>query len=235
MENKKACLHFTLIIIIFSFLIVGCQEKSVQSVDESTNDHDELNPPTTETVYDPLPTKENQAETGKNNHAQISSSKPTVKENDAPKEDALPSAPKEEVKHEPIYDSGNPYNPIKPTLIGLTIHQAKEEIQIKFGNPMMEYVMEDPQDPITVMEYNGFLIGYNKNNQIAFIDVQSSQVNPGLNGLRIGDTVDAVIEILGQPDTKTDFVMNYKSNEINLKFDVDPTTNQIHSIKLFGL
>lgn len=119
-------------------------------------------------------------------------------------------------------------------LMGLTINLSKDVIKAKFGMPDEEYVMDDPNDPITVYEYTGFMIGHNKQNLIAFIDVNSDRVNPGLNGLKLGDSVEIAIQALGTPDTRTDYVMNYKSKETNLKLDIDPITNTINSIKLFG-
>lgn len=127
-----------------------------------------------------------------------------------------------------------PYKPGSPALLGLTIGQNKERIRDLYGNPREQYVMEDPLDPITVYEYDGFTIGYNQHHSIAFIDIYAPTVVTGLNGLRIGDTVDSTVRTLGEPDTRTMYVLNYVSADATLKFDLDPQAQTVTSIKLFS-
>lgn len=128
-----------------------------------------------------------------------------------------------------------PYNKNNPTLMGLSIHQSKDEIKLRYGEPLLTYIMDDPLDPITVYEYPGFLVGYNHLNLIAFVDVTASNLDPGLNGLKLGDSMNKAIEALGEPDQRTEFVMNYRSHTAMLKLDINPATNTISSIKLFGV
>lgn len=126
------------------------------------------------------------------------------------------------------------YNPAQPMLLGLTIGQPKALITEKFGSPLEQFVMEDPSDPITVYEYDGFLVGYNKLNLIQFIDINAREIDSGLNGLRLNDSLEDAIRALGNPDSRTPYVLNYYSKEAVLKLDLNPLTNTITSIKLFG-
>jgi hypothetical protein len=122
-----------------------------------------------------------------------------------------------------------------PKIMGLAIHDPQLKVIAQYGNPADSYVMEDPTEPITVYQYEGFSVGLNGANEIQFIDVSSAKVNPGLNGLRLGYTSSQAIEALGKPDKNSSYVMSYNTKTAILKLDIDPKTKLIQSIKLFGV
>jgi len=231
MHKKMHFFHFT-ILFVFVALLFGCQ----QELAEPNVDPIVIEVPPIK-ITDPI--TPSQDSNPKNNDAQISSNTESKVEETEPVEEvenAEEPVIQEEVEEAPENEVViSPYNPNKPTLMGVSINQSKDIIKEKFGLPQGEYVMEDPRDPITVYEYSGFQIGFNNQLQIIFVDVHSSSVNPGLNGLRMGDTVDGAIKALGNPNTRSDYVLNYKSSEVNLKLDIDPNTDTISSIKLFGV
>lgn len=132
------------------------------------------------------------------------------------------------------YNVLTPYDTNRPTLMGLSIRETLNVVVQKFGKPASQYTMQDEVDPISVYEYPGFTIGFSKNNLIRFIDVSSSDINPGLNGLRIGQKADDALKAIGKPNSNTDFVLNYVSGGNILKLDIDPKSKVIHSIKLFA-
>jgi hypothetical protein len=123
----------------------------------------------------------------------------------------------------------------QPKIMGLAIGEAQEKAIAQHGKPLESYIMEDPAEPITVYEYEGFSIGFNADNEIQFVDVSSTKVNPGLSGLRIGQTSNQAIEVLGKPDKNTSYVISYNTKTAILKLDIDPKTKTIQSIKLFGV
>ncbi|AFC28869.1 hypothetical protein PM3016_1967 [Paenibacillus mucilaginosus 3016] len=100
----------------------------------------------------------------------------------------------------PKIEIQSPYTEANPTLLGLTLKTAASEITGKFGKPKEQFVMEDDADPVTVYDYTDFLVGFNSRNELHFVDVRSADVNPGLNGLKLGDPVSSVYEALGKPD-----------------------------------
>jgi hypothetical protein len=69
---------------------------------------------------------------------------------------------------------------------------------------------------------------------VEFIEVASSEEDPGLNGLRLGQTTADAAKALGKPDSSTDYVMTYKTKTTVLKLDIDTKSKTIQSIKLFG-
>lgn len=142
--------------------------------------------------------------------------------------------PSKSVVNKQKYDVSDPFTASKPTLMGLTTADNIDAVLHKFGNPANQFVMEDPTAPVTVYEYPGFSVGLGKANTIVFIEVNSDQVNPGLNGFRLGQKVSQAIKALGNPDVNSEYVVSYKSGGVILKLDVDPNSNIVRSIKLFN-
>jgi len=122
----------------------------------------------------------------------------------------------------------------RPALFGIHIGDSRASVADMFGKPQNEYRMEDEQDPLTVYEYDGFSVGFTSAGKTEFVIIQSAQADPGLEGIRIGDTADQAAKSLGKPDTDTSYVMAYKTKTETLKFDIDPKTRVIRSIKLFA-
>ncbi|UUZ79927.1 hypothetical protein LJK88_33620 [Paenibacillus sp. P26] len=128
----------------------------------------------------------------------------------------------------------SPFTEAKPTLLGLSLKTGADEIKQRFGKPKEEFSMENDADPITVYDYGYFMVGFNGKNELQFIDVRSPEIDPGLNGLKLGDPAGEVTKALGKPDSNTSVVMTYKAKGAILKLDIDPKTQKVNSIKLFG-
>lgn len=128
----------------------------------------------------------------------------------------------------------DPYSIDKPLLMGIAIGESMDDALKLHGNPNSTYVMEDPDAPLTVHEYDDFNVGYNKKRLAEFVEVSKPDVDSGLNGLRLGQTTAEAAKALGKPDSSTDYVMTYKTKQTILKLDVDTKNKTIQSIKLFS-
>ncbi|MEF3303529.1 hypothetical protein, partial [Paenibacillus sp. GYB003] len=106
---------------------------------------------------------------------------------------AKPAEPKRETSAAESYDAK------KPSLMGIRLTDTKQTVKQKFEAPANEYEMDDDKDPITVFEYDGFTVGFNATS-VEFIEITSGDVNPGLNGLRLGQKVKDAETALGKPD-----------------------------------
>lgn len=126
------------------------------------------------------------------------------------------------------------YTVEKPLLMGVAIGDSQDSVVKLHGTPKKQYVMDDAEDPINVYEYDGFHIGINPLKQTEFVEVTSSEEDPGLNSLRLGQTTAEAAKALGKPDSSTDYVMTYKTKTSVLKLDIDTKSKTIQSIKLFG-
>jgi Tfp pilus assembly protein PilP len=124
------------------------------------------------------------------------------------------------------------YSVEKPQLMGVAVGEAQSKTVQLHGQPFSTYVMEDA-DPITVFEYEGFNVGFNGSKTVEFVEIATDDIDPGLNGLRLGQTTADALQALGKPDASTEYVWSYKTKQTILKLDVDPKTKTLQSIKLF--
>lgn len=116
--------------------------------------------------------------------------------------------------------------------MGVKIGSAKSDVIALFGKASKQFSMEE--DGIDVYDYGDFSIGFNGKNSVEFVDVHSGDIDPGLHGLRLGEPMQNAVNILGKPDSKTAYVLSYKSQGTVLKLDLDPKDTTIQSIKLFS-
>lgn len=148
-----------------------------------------------------------------------------ISSNKNTKEDKSPATDKKE--DEASFDSKN------PKLAGISMQDSKETLVKKLGKPADQYTIEEDAASILVYEYKGYSIGFNENDLVQFIEVNSKDIPTGLKGVRIDSTSQDAVKALGQPENDSDVVMNYSAKDSLLKLDVDPKTHKIQSIKLF--
>ncbi|WP_199619667.1 hypothetical protein [Paenibacillus alkalitolerans] len=130
------------------------------------------------------------------------------------------------------YDVNETFDAKRSTLMGLDTQSDLDAVHTRFGKPAETYSLPDDTSNATVYAYPGFAIGIS-NGTVLFVEVNSSAINPGLNGFRVGGTVDEAIAAIGKPSSQTDYVLAYNNNGVILKLDVDPKNKQIQSVKLF--
>lgn len=236
--NNRASHLFILLLAIY--LLTGCQKQTSEPVHSPKSVKS-----SSESDRSPLKKhKETHSNESKSKKNDFEISSPSAGSPSDPEENSAKQAQENQepdkdtpVKKEPKktdYNVTEPYNAGKPTLMGLTVNDPRDKVIERFGNPENHYTMQDETDPITVFEYPDFSVGFSSSNTVQFIEVNSDRINPGLNGLRLGQKVDDAIKAIGKPDTNTDYVLGYRSSGVILKLDTDPKTNVIHSIKLFA-
>lgn len=153
---------------------------------------------------------------------------------DAPSEHGKAEDETQQNEQQPNYDVTESYNAATPTLMGFTVGDSMTRVVERFGNPLGQTVMMDGEEQLIVYEYPGFQFGVDGNRAIVFIEVNSERVNPGLNQTRVGSTAEQAVQALGQPSSVNEYVLLYRSGGTVLKFDLDPATSEIRSIKLFA-
>lgn len=130
------------------------------------------------------------------------------------------------------YDVEGSFNPSHPTLMGMGIGNKLSSLTALHGEPTNKYLLPDDNVRAAVFAYPGFAVGV-RDGEVLFVEVASANVNPGLGGVKIGDKKDHALYTLGKPTTSNDFVVSYIAGGVVLKFDIDPDTGTIQSIKLF--
>lgn len=126
------------------------------------------------------------------------------------------------------------YTVKKPSLMGITLADTTASVTLRLGKPENEYTMEDETDPIVAYEYRGFIVGFSKAKLVQFVEITSGEVNPGLNGFKLGQSAKEAVDALGKPDASTKYALSYKSAGTILKLDVDPVSQNVLSIKLYA-
>ena len=119
------------------------------------------------------------------------------------------------------------------SLMQLTLNDHRSKVVKLYGMPVDQFEMNDGEK-LTVYDYGSFLVGFDSSERVKFVNVGSAEADPGLNGLRLGSTVNEALDILGKPAQQTDYVLNYSKNGVVLKLDIDPQTETILSFKLFA-
>jgi len=146
-----------------------------------------------------------------------------------------------------IGKSENPKAPVKiesedalwqvdaPLLHGIAIGDTHASVVKQFGKPQDSYKLEEETDPVTVLEYEGFAVGFNAKKKTQFIELFEKNIQAGLSGLQIGDNPESALLALGKPEKQTAYLLTYKANKALLKLDLDPEHNEIISIKLLAI
>ncbi|TDF95897.1 DUF4309 domain-containing protein [Paenibacillus piri] len=222
---------------IFIMLITGCNHAPNVAMQGTAPGHtpvvaDVPADPVNKQVSPPtvIPAEKEPAAVNPNDKVSLASAPHDNTPEDAAAADGKPAQPAK-----PKIDIQDPFNQAKPTLLGLTLKSTVETVTAKYGKPKEQFVMDDDSDPITVYDYTDFLVGFNKSNLLQFIDIRSSEINPGLNGLKLGQSTNDAYKALGKPDSNTSFVLTYKSTGAVLKLDIDPKSDKVNSIKLFAV
>ncbi|MEX2414511.1 MAG: hypothetical protein WD424_00085 [Paenibacillaceae bacterium] len=220
---------------VISLLIVGCapsQEKAQENV--SIPEQDSKTKPLSKPVID-SPAKKDLTVSSPDQPAQEAEEDKkaeATQEEDVVVDDEAETPNKHEDTQ--FYNVTEPYDANNPSLMGFTISAAMDHVIERFGKPLSESIMNDGLEPLQIHEYPGFSFGSNITNQIVFIEVNSSKVNPGLNELHVGQTVEEARKSLGTPDSLNEYVMIYSTNNLIMKLDIDPNSSVIRSIKLFA-
>lgn len=222
----------TLPVALAACLLAGCQESSAPTVQPTINPsiHAQTgtipdgSPPVI-AIATPTPVPTPTSEDTSKHEAKVAGTTKTDLSSLPPFSSSKPTA-KPKVKAEDAYQQE------KPTLMGLKLGTSKNVVLDRFGKAKKQFVMEE--DNIQVYDFTDFSVGFNAKDALEFVDVHSTEIDPGLRGLRLGQEVQDAISILGKPDTNTTYVLSYKSQGTLLKLDIDPKENTIQSIKLFA-
>jgi hypothetical protein len=122
-----------------------------------------------------------------------------------------------------------------PKLQGIAIGDSDMTVNQLYGKPADSYTLDDENESIKVLEYDGFAVGINDHKKVQYIEVYGKSISAGLSGLRVGDDPEAALRALGKPGKQTAYLLIYEAEGALLKLDLDPAHNEIVSIKLLSL
>lgn len=117
-------------------------------------------------------------------------------------------------------------------LLGVALGEARIKVIERLGQADWIYETED-ENVTQIHEYSGFSIGYSIHGKVSWISVISADIDPLLNGIRVGSTKDSLVTSWGKPDQANDYQLRYQKKNAALKLDIDPATQTIQSISLY--
>jgi len=175
---------------------------------------------------DPTPTKTEEAPSPSETHSAAPSHDP---EASAPSVEAAtvhPSPAQEKASGKSSFQSKS------PVLAHLKLGSSDKEIIKRYGPPAETYPLPDDAETIDIWEYGGLSIGLNERDKIVYIEVNSADVDTGIEGLAVGMKGSKVAEALGIPGDERTNVLSMEVAGGWLKIDLDPDTQNILSLKL---
>lgn len=126
------------------------------------------------------------------------------------------------------------FNRKQPKLKGIGLSDTEEQVRQLWGTPVSQFVMDD-EEPIHVLEYDGFSFGCHDDDKVVFVEVSGDGSSTGIKGLHIGGKSDTAAKALGNPDQDTGYAWSYQAASALLRLDLDPKTGKIQSVKLFPM
>lgn len=126
------------------------------------------------------------------------------------------------------------FNRKQPKLKSIGLSDTEEQVRQRWGAPVSQFVMDD-DEPIHVLEYDGFSFGCHDNDEVVFVEVSGDGLSTGIKGLHIGGKSDTAVKALGNPDQDTGYAWSYQVANALLRLDLDPKTGKIQSVKLFPM
>jgi len=162
--------------------------------------------------------------------AQSSSSneQPTVSESVV----EVSSAPPKSTGATPPADS--PFQPRSPSLAGIKLGAADKDVEKLFGLPDETYPLPGEEQVVQIWEYKGFSIGFDDTDQVVYVEISSTHIPTGIQGLLNGMDGSQAAKLLGIPNDTQSNVLTLEVAGGWFKLDLDPDTRQVLSFKLIN-
>ncbi|BBI32629.1 hypothetical protein [Cohnella abietis] len=158
----------------------------------------------------------------------------------SPDIDPTPSAPAVEASnlHPKSTSKDNttdkPFHAKNPSLGDIVLGGAESDVLKKYGSPANTYPLPGDDETVDIWEYDGIAIGLNEKNKVVYIEISSSKVSSGIQGLLNGMDGSKAANLLGvQNDNQTNVIAVEVAGGW-FKLDLDPDTQKVLSLKLLS-
>jgi hypothetical protein len=135
---------------------------------------------------------------------------------------------------EQVLPPGTPFQPDLPSLARICLGVSDKVVVQLYGLPAGTYPLPSEKQSVDIWEYAGFSIGLNTNNRVVYIEITSSDVDTGIEGLLSGMNGAQAAQILGVDDDTDTNVLAVEVTGGWFKIDLDPETRQVMSLKLLS-
>jgi hypothetical protein len=141
----------------------------------------------------------------------------------------IPPDPTEEVLPPEL-----PFQSSSPSLAGISLGASEKDVVQHYGLPAGTYPLPGDKQTVEIWEYAGFSIGLNTSNQVVYVEITSSGVDTGIEGLLSGMKGAQAAQILGIENDEHTNVLAAEVTGGWFKIDLDPETRQVLSLKLLS-
>ncbi|MCD9025601.1 hypothetical protein [Cohnella silvisoli] len=160
----------------------------------------------------------------------------------APKTDKTPASTVPVAEVSPIQPSPteivlppeNSFQRNSPSLGGIKLGASDKAVYKQYGLPKETYSLPGDNQTIEIWEYAGVSVGLNASNQVVYVEITSSDVNTGIQGLVSGMKGSEAAHLLGVENDDQTNVLSVEVTGGWFKIDLDPDTQQVLSLKLLG-
>ncbi|QJD81896.1 hypothetical protein [Cohnella herbarum] len=132
-------------------------------------------------------------------------------------------------------DAPNPaFQPKSPSLASIKLGVSDKEVVKRYGLPSDTYLLPGDKQTVNIWEYDGYSIGLNDKDKVVYVEISSSGVNTGIQGLLYGMSGSEAAQLLGIPNEDHTNVLALEVSGGWLKLDLDPDTQKVLSLKLLS-
>lgn len=126
------------------------------------------------------------------------------------------------------------FEPKSPSLAGIALGATDKIVVKHFGLPPESYPLPGDKQTIEIWQYDGFSIGLNDKDKVVYVEITSSQVKSGIQGLLIGMKSSEAADKLGIESNEQSNVLTVEVSGGWIKVDLDPDTQKVLSLKLIS-
>ncbi len=91
------------------------------------------------------------------------------------------------------------FQPRSPSLAGIKLGTSDKDVVKQYGLPKETYLLPGDTQSVNIWEYSGLSIGMNEQDKVVYVEITSSDIGTGIQGLKTGMDGFAAGELLGIP------------------------------------
>jgi hypothetical protein len=123
----------------------------------------------------------------------------------------------------------------QPTLADLSLGMNRLNVEKRLGSPALEYDLPIAGGTVRMNEYDAATVGYDASDSVIYVEVSKLGSDSGLIDIQVGQRGKQAAGTLGLPFTPETRVLSEPVEGGTIKLDLEPSTQDVLSIKLIGL
>ncbi|RKP54331.1 hypothetical protein D7Z26_13295 [Cohnella endophytica] len=127
------------------------------------------------------------------------------------------------------------FQPKSPSLAGIKLAATDKTVVKHYGMPSDTYLLPDDNDrSIEIWEYDGMSVGFDEQDRVVYVEINSSKTDTGIRGLAFGMDGSEAARLLGIPADDRTNVLTLQVSGGWMKLDLDPDSRKVLSLKLLA-